>query len=442
MYVLVCISPTVIVVFSFFAVLSFDVAIVDAAPATSTLAASTCPAVDSQCYCSGSWVNYIYQVSVYCDRLGHRATLPSFAASSSTATYRALYVLGTSDSGSQASSSLVDSIQAYAFASLPISIVYLQSLSVSRIDPLAFGGPAPAANLNIVYLDGNLLTELPAGLFDGLTRLTYVSVLNNRLVTLSAQTSTGSPFSGAPNLLYVYASGNKIAGPDPIGSIGMPAGLRGIQLANNNIDTLPVSSFSGLPSLIELDLSGNAIASLNESLFVRQTALQRLTVAKNQLTTFPPRIFQSLSALVSLNLSRNSILNLPEELFASLTSVTSIDLSYNNILVLEGSTLFAACKLLSTVDLSGNGLFSVDFSMFAVGSTNGIYLKLAQNNITELVPGTINKQNGFTGMASAVSFSSKVSTLDLRSNFVGLGVLRGGTFAVGFQMLRSLYLSR
>lgn len=441
MSVFVFISSTV-VVYVVFAVVALDIETVVAAPVTSTPATSTCPATDPQCYCSGAWVSYVYQVSVYCDRLGHRAALPLFAASSSTVTYRALYVLGTSDNGSQTSSSFVDSIQAQAFANLPVSIIYLQSLSILRIDPLAFRGPVPAANLNIVHLDDNLLTELPAGLFDGLTSLTYVSVLNNRLVTLSAQSNTGSPFSGAPNLLYVYASGNQITGLDPIGSSGLPAGLRGIQLANNDIDTLPPSSFSGLPSLIELDLSGNAIVSLNVSLFVRQTALQRLTVAKNQLTTLPPRIFQSLGALVLLNLSRNSIFDLSEELFAGLTSVTSIDLSYNNIRVLNVSALFAACKQLSTVDLSGNGLLSVDFSMFTVGSTNGIFLKLAQNNITELVPGTTNEQNGLTGLTGVINFSSKVSTLDLRSNYVGLGVLRRGTFAVGFQVLRNLYLSR
>ena len=129
-----------------------------------------------------------------------------------------------------------------------------------------------------LYLENMNLTELPAGVFDGLDRVEYLWKLS---------------------------------------------------LKGNALRTLPEGLFRNLSSLILLDLQGNRLRTLPEGLFWNLSNLSELHLEDNGLRTLPEGVFQSLSRLEELDLSKNTLNTLPAGLFASQYRIREIDLSQN-----------------------------------------------------------------------------------------------------------------
>ena len=198
------------------------------------------------------------------------------------------------------------------------------------------------------------------------------------------------------------------------------AELRGLDLADNNVWTLPPELFCPLTSLThlnmssnklqnamelgfsdwgegpaapgkscngaleELDLSGNALSSVPDNGFTSLRSLQRMYLQDNQIASLADRAFVGLVSLQTLNVSSNRLSALPPELFQSSRDLKELHLNNNSISVLAPG-LLEGLDQLQVLDLSGNELSSscVNRDTFS-GLVRLVVLNLAHNAISRV----------------------------------------------------------
>ena len=146
-----------------------------------------------------------------------------------------------------------------------------------------------------IYLSGNLLNELPDGMFDGQTaNLSVLDLSANGLETL------------------------------PEGVLRNLAGLVSLSLAGNGLAHLPGGLFDDLVELDELDLSANSIDELPDGLFDGNIELRDLDLSINEISELPEGVFGDLGNLAELDLSGNELEDLPVGVFEGLSGLTDL----------------------------------------------------------------------------------------------------------------------
>jgi Leucine-rich repeat (LRR) protein len=196
--------------------------------------------------------------------------------------------------------------------------------------------------------------------------------------------------------------------------------LRSLDLADNNIWTLPPELFCALYSLANLNLSRNRIQdvaelgfsdwgngpsapgkscnvglevldlSANDIILMPDNglsslrSLQKLYIQDNSLTSLADRALVGLISLQILNASSNLLVALPPELFQSSRDIKEIYLQNNSISVLAPGLLEGLDQLL-VLDLSSNELTNncVNRDTFS-GLVRLVILNLAHNDITRI----------------------------------------------------------
>ena len=121
----------------------------------------------------------------------------------------------------------------------------------------------------------NDLTELPAGVFSGLSNLEELNLSENELTELPA-----GVFSGLSNLEELHLRFNELT-ELPISIFSDLDSLKELDLARNDLRELPAGVFSGLSNLEELDLRFNELAELPISIFSGLDNLKRLYLERN-----------------------------------------------------------------------------------------------------------------------------------------------------------------
>ncbi len=224
------------------------------------------------------------------------------------------------------------------------SILQELNLSNNQLTNLPAGIFTGLTNLQKLYLGGNQLTNLPAGIFTGLTNLQILSLYNNQLTNLPA-----GIFTGLTNLQKLYLYKNQLT-TLPAGIFTGLTNLQKLSLDNNQLTNLPAGIFTGLTNLQELYLGGNQLTNLPAGIFTGLTNLQILSLYKNQLTTLPAGIFTDLTSLKKLYLHGNQLTTLPADIFTGLTNLQELVLSYNkisDISALSGLTKLTFLNLLN-----------------------------------------------------------------------------------------------
>ena len=133
-------------------------------------------------------------------------------------------------------------------------------------------------------MNANSLSELPAGVFSGLS-----------------------------SLVRLY----------------LDAHSRG-RVNDNSLNELPEDVFSGLSSLERLQLGGNGFTALPEGVFSGLSNLNYLHLGRGSLDELPAGVFSGLSSLTQLWLNTNSLNELPAGVFSGLSSLTNLDLLQND----------------------------------------------------------------------------------------------------------------
>ena len=294
---------------------------------------------------------------------------------------------------------------------------------LTHLPPAAFTG---LSSLESLWLNGNRLDELAVGVFAGLSNLKDLLLYGNLLTDLPS-----GVFTGLPRLESLVLEFNQLS-ELPSGTFAGLPNLGTLGLGFNQLSELPPGTFTGLPSLEYLYLGANRI-ELSRGIFAGLSNLESLGLGSNQLSELPSGIFAGLSNLSHLRLAGNQLSELPSGVFTGLRSLEHLYLGSNSIELSRGvfaglsslkylglyqnqlselpSGTFAGLPNLETLDLRGNQV-TLRSALFA-GLPNLETLDLYHNRLTELPSGA------FAGL-------SNLGTLDLGGNQLDL---RPGAFA-------------
>jgi Leucine-rich repeat (LRR) protein len=209
--------------------------------------------------------------------------------------------------------------QAYNCADLAkITKLSVFAKSISNIDGIQY-----VTGLSNLDLTSNTIRDLPANVFDQLTKLTGLQLGGNSIQNLPANI-----FDKLTQLTDLTVSGNEIS-VLPVGIFDKLGQLTNLDLNGNEISVLPVNIFDKLTKLTNLNLTFNQISVLPENHFDQLTKLTTLNLDFNQISVLPTNIFDKLTQLTKLGLSNNKFSVLPVSIFEKLTQLTFLDLEAN-----------------------------------------------------------------------------------------------------------------
>lgn len=201
---------------------------------------------------------------------------------------------------------------------------------------------AQIASVTVRELAGGLL----AGDFAGLSAATAISVQDSpNLTELPA-----GIFTGLSSVSTMHLTGNRLA-------------------------ELPAGVLDDVVALVELDLGDNQLAELPDGVFDQLTALKRLRLNDNQLTTLPQGIFLALTKVKDIRLDGNRLTSLPFGVLDNAPLLSSLRLDGNRLTDLP-NWIFAGKTSLERLQLEGN---VVDPMLLAVSAeqTVGLQFKAA-----------------------------------------------------------------
>ena len=237
----------------------------------------------------------------------------------------------------------------------------LNSIGINTVTYNASNVLLSFPNLNMLYLDNNLLKRIPDfGYSQNVsTRLTKLTLNKNQIRTLSAdvgkQLCTVLP---ALNVLKMELNLLK----DVSGIQYCHSSLQQLHLANNFVaENLHINfkAIGKLSKLRHLDLSFNKIKYLTPDLLVNLTNLHTLILASNLIETLDRDLFINTPNLKVLDLSSNFLLAFDRPLITTqLPQLVSLFLQANQITRLSADLVgsFSNHKTLKRIGLAGNPL--------------------------------------------------------------------------------------
>ncbi len=203
-----------------------------------------------------------------------------------------------------------------------------------------------------LYLGKNLLTELPAHVFSGLSNLTTLSLIENHIATIDKDA-----FVGLSKLKILYLRRNKLVYlPDE--SLRDLSALTNLYLTDNQF--LAVPNVTSARRLIRFLLDNNMLTSAKFAPeFANMTSLSTIGLANNpKLTKVDDDDFRYLPPSIrSIDLSRCGLTDLGSNIFRNFRRLQSLSLSYipnwtvSSLQKVVNS--LTACNKLSSLDLSG-----------------------------------------------------------------------------------------
>ncbi|XP_063242159.1 toll-like receptor 6 [Bacillus rossius redtenbacheri] len=261
---------------------------------------------------------------------------------------------------------------------------------------LEAGFLAPARRLRDLRLEHCKIRRVPRLVLSSLRELRHLS-LRTHNTEWSAMTMDFDPesFRGLAELRSLDLADNNIW--------SLPAelfcplyGLASLDLSRNRLRDVAELGFSdwgqgpAAPgktcngALETLDLSANGIAAVPDNALTSLRSLRRLLMQDNAIASLADRALVGLSSLQVLNASSNRLVALPPELFQSCREVKEVYLQNNSISVLAPGLLEGLDQLL-VLDLSGNQLTSnwVNRDTFS-GLVRLVVLNLSSNSIARV----------------------------------------------------------
>ena len=267
---------------------------------------------------------------------------------------------------------LVSALDEDTFAGAPnLSIIDLAFNRVSSVHKDTFAGLDDT--LSDLSLQGNRISSLPAGIFDGLTSLWRLHLEGNRISSLPA-----GIFDDLTNLGLLYLSGNEIVSLDA-DLFENNTGLLYLLLHRNMISSLPAGIFDDLTGLFFLALSYNNLSSLDADLFDGLTGLGYLYLNNNDISSLNANLFDGLDALTVLYLNNNDISSLNANLFDGLDALQELYL-YNNMISSLPAGIFGDLTALTILNLRDNGLTALDPMLFTPFASTLTFLDIRDNS--------------------------------------------------------------
>ncbi len=176
-----------------------------------------------------------------------------------------------------------------------------------------------------VFLGGNSITSLPAGVFRNLTKCTTLALPLNEISLIEQ-----GAFDSLENLEELYLGGNNIRSFGEANEwMGLDS-LKQLNLEFNLVSKLSERAFETFISLETLNLYGNFISSIEVGA-LRIPSLKELELGYNEIATVATITFIGMFSLQELSLDRNQISHIEEGAFDSLYSLTELHLHNNSM---------------------------------------------------------------------------------------------------------------
>ncbi|MEZ6103803.1 MAG: leucine-rich repeat domain-containing protein [Pirellulaceae bacterium] len=234
---------------------------------------------------------------------------------------------------------LLDLIDVPGFDPNAIGDVIFAGFGIQDLDGVNLLTKATSLSLN-----GNQITSVESGDFDGLTNLLELDLANNQITSIDS-----GDFDGLDNLQNLFLLGNQISSIKR-GDFDGLANLQTLDLPNNQITSIQSDAFQRLTTLKYLGLQNNRLTSIENGVFDGLANLLTLWLAGNQVSTIASGAFREMGKLGTLILRNNPFveLNLSQSTLTSLSTcnrlfggVAGFCLVKNDVwsLVLDGARL-------------------------------------------------------------------------------------------------------
>ncbi|KAM4721863.1 toll-like receptor 5 [Rhinophrynus dorsalis] len=223
-------------------------------------------------------------------------------------------------------------------------------LSSNNLGVIQYGALDRFTALESLNLKDNALKHIPSV---KLPSVTLVLLKENRI------TDTFGLTSFCPNATFLDISSNRLTDLTFLWEILELESLQYLFLGRNQLSRCSPArarKLSTKNSLLQLDLSDNALGQVWKSgqcgdIFKNLGQLESLNLARNQISSLPDDLFQGLTNLHTLDLSGNNFRFITSEMFMGLTSLKSLNLAKNSFVTLSPSFV-EPLDSLESIDLS------------------------------------------------------------------------------------------
>jgi Leucine-rich repeat (LRR) protein len=269
--------------------------------------------------------------------------------------------------------------------------------------------------------------ELHPETFSGLSELRSLNLADNNIWTVP-----NGVFCPLYSLRYLNLSKNHIndisqigfAENEASGVTGMPpqtcnTGLEQLDLSYNNLISIPNNCFTALRSLNFLHLDSNQLTILDDNSFEGMEKLMFLNISNNRLIALPPELFEKTKELKRLYIGNNSLAVLAPGLFEKLQQLEVLDLSFNELTSswINRDT-FVGLTHLILLKLNSNKLTKID--QFVFRELYGLRVLNLESNSIEIIA-----QNAFSDLTSLRQLllsNNNLKTIESK-HFAGLTLL-------------------
>ena len=281
-------------------------------------------------------------------------------------------------------------------------------LQYNSIEFLKYGTFSDLRNLRYLYLDFNSIGLIENGAFIGLDNLLYLNLEMNFLTNITSDTFLGvssqlmilnlanNEIESLPTLseftqlfdLFLTNNSLKLL---PDGFLRNLTQLENMHIDNNHLVALPNGTFQGMLQLKFIYLQNNSLESLPAGAFKGLETLEKLYLQQNQLTSIPEDAFEETYNIRFIYLSDNQLMSLPSNLFLGMTKLESLRLQNNNISILS-TGMFQDCVSMYSFVISKNNLAVIESRVFHSNLRNilleynklKILTRTAFSNITQV----------------------------------------------------------
>ncbi|XP_047439172.1 lumican [Mugil cephalus] len=219
-----------------------------------------------------------------------------------------------------------------------------------------------------LFLQGNNISSLSSSDLANITSLRWLILDNNKL---QSDTLEQAALQNQTQLLYLFANHNQLT----LVPSDLPAGLKQLRLAHNQISSITPGAFQNLHNLTLLLLQGNKLQIITEGDLKGLVSLNLLDLSGNLFSTIPRPLPPSIQQLY---LSNNSLSGLAENSFEGFFNLKYLRLSHCGLKNLSIHPQAFNHSSLVELDLSYNKLTKIP-----TVPTTLQYLYLEANEIKE-----------------------------------------------------------
>ncbi|XP_070759555.1 lumican [Enoplosus armatus] len=169
-----------------------------------------------------------------------------------------------------------------------------------------------------LFLQGNNISSLSSSFLTNITGLRWLILDHNQLQT---DTLDQAALQNQTQLCYLFANHNRLTSVPS----ALPAGLKQLRLAHNQISSIGPGAFQNLHNLTLLLLQGNKLQTITEGDLKGLVSLNLLHLSGNMFSSVPRHLPPSVQQLY---LSNNSLSGLDEDSFVGFLNLKYLRLSH------------------------------------------------------------------------------------------------------------------